>query len=261
MTEQQSTKQTPNSKTFNPHEHLIQLKSKDGPKDYLPVNWRMVWFREHFPHGTIDTQEVIVDLDREVEEDVFVWNSEKRRSEKITKHGRGYAMFKATVTDGEGGRATGYGTETAAGFPDFVEKAETRAIGRALSALGFGTQFAPEDEELPHVADSPVVLNQGAAGAAPTGNGSRTNTNPGSGGRAQQNNAGTTGNGSRPSAPSESASPETITEQQMASIRKLSEHLNKAVPETLAKYSFINARKLIQQLTAEYREAKQRKAS
>lgn len=242
----------PTKKPFNPHEHLIQLKSKDGPKDYLPVNWRMVWFREHFPHGTIETQEVIIDLDREVEEEAFVWNSEKRRSEKITKHGRGYAMFKATVTDGEGGRATGYGTETAAGFPDFVEKAETRAIGRALSALGFGTQFAPEDDELPHVADSPVVLNQSAPVDNRNGNTTRQSQSQAQPKQPQQ---------SQQSQAPDGTAPSSITEQQLASIRKLSEHLNKVVPDTLASYSFVSARTLIQQLTAEYREAKQRRAS
>jgi hypothetical protein len=26
-------------RTFNPNEHLIQLKSKNGSSDYLPVQW------------------------------------------------------------------------------------------------------------------------------------------------------------------------------------------------------------------------------
>ena len=69
-------------RSFNPNEHLMQLRSKEGAKDYLPVQWRLVWFREQCPQGTIDTDEREVDLDREVEEEVFVWNSDKRRSEK-----------------------------------------------------------------------------------------------------------------------------------------------------------------------------------
>jgi hypothetical protein len=32
------------------------------------------------------------------------------------------------VADGQGGSATGYGTETAADFPDFCERAKTRAL-------------------------------------------------------------------------------------------------------------------------------------
>src|SRR5436189_1646874 len=86
------------ARMFNPNEHLIQLKSRDGSKDYLPVQWRLVWFREQCPGGTIDTEEVEVDLDREVEEETYAWNSETRRSEKIVKRARGYARFRAVVT-------------------------------------------------------------------------------------------------------------------------------------------------------------------
>jgi hypothetical protein len=133
---------------FDPKPHLIQLprRVKDRQTgqyvthydDYLEVKWRLVWFREKFPHGTIETQEVCVDLDR------------------------GYARFRALVCDGEGGQASGYGTETAAGFADYVERAETRALGRALAALGIGTQFVGQDlTEGEHVADAPVASTNG----------------------------------------------------------------------------------------------------
>jgi hypothetical protein len=60
-----------------------------------------------------------------------------------------------------GGQATGYGTETAAGFTDYVERAETRALGRALAALGVGTQFVGQDlTEGEHVVDAPVARDQ-----------------------------------------------------------------------------------------------------
>src|SRR5215469_577494 len=92
---------------FRPNEHVIQLKGKNGSADYLPCQWRLVWFREQCPHGTIETEELEVDLDREMEEEGYAWNNETRRSEKITKRAKGYARFKATVTDGKGGKATG----------------------------------------------------------------------------------------------------------------------------------------------------------
>jgi len=141
---------------FDPREHVMQLKSRDGSKDYLPVQWRLVWFRDMCPEGTIDTQEMEVDLDREVTVDAFVWNAEKKRSEKVQKTASGYARFKAVVADGKGGRATGTGSECAADFTDFIEKAETKAIGRALAALGYGTQFAPEFNEEHRIVDAPV---------------------------------------------------------------------------------------------------------
>jgi hypothetical protein len=67
------------------------------------------------------------------------------------------AVFQATVDDGEGGKASAFGTETRKSFEDFVEKASTRAVGRALALLGFGTQFVGEElSEGGHVADAPV---------------------------------------------------------------------------------------------------------
>jgi hypothetical protein len=247
-----------NPQSFNPREHLRQIKSRDGYQDYLDVKWRLVWFREQCPNGTIDTEEVMVDLDREVEEEQFAWNAEKRRSEKIVKHARGYARFRAVVTDGKGGRATGTKSENAASFPDFIEKAETGAIGRALAALGYGTQFAPEMDEAHRIVDSPVERNQPAPAPADnrTGNASNGNGNSGRATTSQTSN----GNGSRPQQSTESAH-SAITEQQISSIRNLSNHLKKTVPPEIATLSYDDGRALIQQLTAEYRQAKQQKAS
>ena len=135
---------------FDPKPHLIQLprKVKDNAtghwttvyEDYLEVKWRLCWFRDRYPHGQITTEEVCVDLER------------------------GYARYKATVDDGEGGTATGYGTETQADFGDYCERAETRALGRALAALGIGTQFVGQDlTEGEHVADAQVASTNGNA--------------------------------------------------------------------------------------------------
>lgn len=208
--------------TINPKDHTIQLKSKDGYKDYLPVAWRLVWFREQCPQGTIETEEMCIDLDREVEEEAFVWNAEKRRSEKVVKHARGYARFRAVVTDGKGGRATGTKSENAASFPDFIEKAETGSIGRALAALGFGTQFTGDEFDESHrIVDAPIDRSQPAP--------SNTTNTP------------------QPIAAN-------ITEQQMASIRNLSNRLNKPIPDTLSTCTYNDAVKLIQALSAEHRE-------
>jgi hypothetical protein len=128
---------------FDPTAHLIQLprRVKDPvtghfttrQDDYLEVKWRLVWFREKYPHGCITTEEMCIDLTQ------------------------GYARFRATVEDGEAGIATGTGTETRKSFEDFVEKAETRSIGRALAALGIGTQFVgAELSEGEHICDAPV---------------------------------------------------------------------------------------------------------
>jgi hypothetical protein len=141
---------------FDPQAKLIQLprRVKDPQTgqwvtrhdDYLEVKWRLVWFREQYPHGTIWTESILLDWDK------------------------GVSIYKASVTDGEGGMATGTGTETRQGFADFVEKSETRAIGRALAALGIGTQFVGEDlSEGDHVADAPIAVPQSIPHASTNG--------------------------------------------------------------------------------------------
>src|SRR5438270_6934307 len=94
--------------SFNPNEHLIQIKTKQGLKDYLPVAWRLVWFRQACPQGTIHTEMVLLDVDRETTAEVFMWNEEKRRNERVTKRANGYCVMKATITDGLGGHASAY---------------------------------------------------------------------------------------------------------------------------------------------------------
>jgi hypothetical protein len=111
------------SRTGEPCKHIAE---------YLPVAARLVWFREEHPDYGIDTQPVLLDT------------------------GKGVAVFSAAVTD-ETGRllAAGVKMETARGFADFVEKASTGAIGRALGVLGYGTQFAPEFDEEERIVDAP----------------------------------------------------------------------------------------------------------
>jgi len=237
-------------RTFNPSEHVIQIKNRGGAADYLPVQWRLVWFREQCPNGTIDTEEVEVDLDREAEEEAYAWNSETRRSEKIVKRAKGYARFRAVVTDGKGGRATGTKSEIAASFPDYIEKAETGAIGRALAALGYGTQFAPELNEEHRIVDAPV--DRGVSSSESSGNGRRP--------MASVRPAVTSGDGKANGTGSdESASDAYATEQQLASIRKLCQHLGKPEPEDPGTMSYLNAKELITQLSREYNEQKQRR--
>jgi len=112
---------------FNPREHLIDLKGKE----YLQVMWRLVWFREDKPLWSIDT-----------------------KLEQLTEN---HAVFSAKIYDENGvQKSAGYGSESIKDFRDFIEKAETKAVGRALAMLGYGTQFAPELDEEDRIVDSPV---------------------------------------------------------------------------------------------------------
>ncbi len=123
--------------TFNPSEHLIKIKTKRGLQDYLNVQSRMQWFRDLYPHGVILTELAHLDLERQI------------------------AVFHAHVDDGQGGIGEGYGSESAKDFDDYIEKASTKAIGRALLALGFGTCFAGEELDEEHrIVDAPVERHQ-----------------------------------------------------------------------------------------------------
>lgn len=120
--------------SFNPNEHLSKIKTKNGMQDYLKVQYRLVWFRDAAPDGTIETQMVHLDTEHQL------------------------AVFKAEVADGKGAIATGHGSETAKDFTDYIEKAETKAIGRALAALGYGTQFTGDElDEGTRIVDAPVT--------------------------------------------------------------------------------------------------------
>lgn len=162
-------------KPFNPNEHLMLLKSKEGPKEYLPVQWRLVWFRSECPNGTIKTEIVHLDFDREIEAEVKGdWNPTKKRYEMIKKTGKGTVIFRATIKDGKGGMATGTKQENILSFADWLEKAETGAIGRALAGLGYGTQFTGDElEEGRRIVDSPIDREETPPASYPQGNTTR----------------------------------------------------------------------------------------
>jgi len=101
-------------KPFEASKYLSNLNGRD----YLEVKWRLLWLRTEHPDAVVETE--------------------------LVKHGGGLALFRARVSIPGGGAATGWGSETADDFGDFIEKAETKALGRALAALGFGTQFCED---------------------------------------------------------------------------------------------------------------------
>ena len=235
---------------FNPNEHLIQFKGRNGVADYLPVQWRLVWFREMCPQGTIDTEELEVDLDREMEEEVEVWNEETHRNEKVVKRAKGYARYKAIVTDGKGGRATGTKTEKAVSFPDFVEKAETGAIGRALAALGYGTQFTGDEfDERHRIVDAPVNRASSVVTGEHKGNSQQPvlSATPKVAERRASYNA---------SNPDEANQP--ATEKQLTSLHKLYERLGKEEPEGTRTINYLEAQERIAQLPQEYKQSRRR---
>lgn len=132
---------------FDPRRYLTKLSGRD----YLEVKWRLLWLRTVHPDAVVLT-------------DLF-------------EHREGAALFRAEVRLAAGGSATGWGSETAEDFGDYIEKAETKALGRALAALGFGTQFCEDfsfGADAGRVVDAPVLSRADgppADGASPPANG------------------------------------------------------------------------------------------
>lgn len=128
---------------FNPADHLRNLGRGRG--EYLEVKWRLVWLRQEHPDAVIETR--LIETDNT------------------------HTIFQADVTLPSGGRATGHKQETAADFGDHLEKAETGSIGRALAALGFGTQFIGEEmDEGARIVDSGAERAPRTAPATTTAN-------------------------------------------------------------------------------------------
>lgn len=111
---------------------LINLKGKD----YLMVAYRLQWLTEDVPNYVIDTNFLVVNDEQTVCRalvQIFDKDGKLIRSASATKR------------------------ETKKDFSDHTEKAETAAVGRALSMLGFGTQHALSDlDEGTRIVDSPL---------------------------------------------------------------------------------------------------------
>lgn len=119
------------------------------PQDYLEVKYRLIWFREEKPDWGIETE-----IWQYSPQAAIVKATIRDASSRVVAQAHKYEEYvPAQGTKG----ATNY--QEASGFPDFLEKAETSAIGRALGFLGYGTQFAQEldgEAERERLADSPV---------------------------------------------------------------------------------------------------------
>lgn len=108
-----------------------QIRWEQTEADYLPVAARIAWFRREHPDWSIIT--------------------------KMIELANKAIVMKAVIKNAIGRIiATARKRETEIGFPDYIEKAETGAIGRALALCGYGTLQAPDFDEQERLADLPV---------------------------------------------------------------------------------------------------------
>ncbi len=227
-------------KEFSPNEHLLRIQGKD----YLPVRWRLVWF--HQATGS-RAGYVTVELEHDRQNGFakfwcVAWDGNDENWRRVN--------IRGVELDVCGRVATGEGSETRADFHDYYEKAATKALGRALAGLSFGTQFAPELDEKQRVVDSPVERpNRG--------------TTSGAGRAGTDETAAKAASASFAAAPAEVLAGEQAeadgeqpaNEQQLISIRKLCAALGREEPAPNV-LTFKGAGALIRQLSREYNNAR-----
>lgn len=133
-----------NKTVATPKGTLLPLINMKG-KDYLQVAHRLQWLNEAEARFTISSDII----------------------GHITEQGQEQATIKSTVLifDEQGRilkQVSATKTEHKAHFPDYLEKAETGSIGRALAMIGYGTQYALSDlDEGERIVDSPLLdVNQ-----------------------------------------------------------------------------------------------------
>ena len=107
---------------FDPRPYL-----RDG---VLEVRARLLWLRSEHPDARIVTEHVTLDEQQ--------------------------AIFRAAIDVPGGGHATGYGSATRAEGHDYIERAEEKAVGRALATLGYGIQYAADFDAAQTVEPAPV---------------------------------------------------------------------------------------------------------
>lgn len=108
---------------FDPREYIRQLE--DG-REYLDLKWRILWLRAQEPDASIESQIVVTSEDE--------------------------VVCRTTISLRTGATVTAHGSASRSESDQPVEEAENRAMIRALAALGYGTEYADEDEvpvELP----------------------------------------------------------------------------------------------------------------
>jgi hypothetical protein len=108
---------------------------------YLDVKWRLLKMRTEHPDWAIRTEVVQLDLEKEAclaRCEIVV------PIQVTTGGGNGDSFWQSPAGVQEYVIASDYGFETKAGFGDYIQKAITNAIGRALATAGYGTQFATE---------------------------------------------------------------------------------------------------------------------
>lgn len=138
---------------FDPALYVRETTEMDGStSSYMDVKYRQLWFRARYPLGKITF--VVHELsDAAAVMEARIYTDKTDPPENYIASGLGRRTFDVNDPLGK----------------FYLENAATAALGRALAAAGFGSQFCDSSNDMdPNPVDAPVPITPpGTAAAAP----------------------------------------------------------------------------------------------
>jgi hypothetical protein len=126
--------------SFDAAAHMRKIRTRQGMQDYLDVKWRLMWLRSEHPDASVMTEVVRLDDAGAIFKATISY-----RTNVVV--GRDGGIDYIEPSDDAMTVVMSHGSETAGDFGDFIEKAETKAIGRACAVAGFGTDAASDFDD------------------------------------------------------------------------------------------------------------------
>lgn len=132
---------------FNPKNHIEKIGKGESAYDYLPVEYRVIWLRESAPDASIESEMTYFDGE------TVIFKATVRRPD-IDAVSIAHAMKTRKGFDKNGKETVD---------KEWFQKAETKALGRALANFGFGTENADDgfddEQEVPALSSAPAANN------------------------------------------------------------------------------------------------------
>jgi hypothetical protein len=142
-----SETQPSTSKAYNPREHLVTIKTKDGPKEYYPAAWRLYELNMRYEEANFQSDIIHMDIERNF---VVVKVKLYLGSDYDMSHRKTEAMKQGQLSQ--------------------LDKLETAAKARCARDLGVSTELAldilEEGEEIAHSQNNAPPLTISAVSAS-----------------------------------------------------------------------------------------------